>query len=151
MQSHLQQMHELFFTFDIQCQFVNGFVEMSQTVVVVHHTFVQLPFKTSEQSDWSSMSRTVLHRVSKPLKWRALSSSANVSIGWTSSSINGSSSVRIVSITLSTSSNIRTRDSLMFVTFILKKPLICYSKYAIWTKCASTALVQSAYLSKILL
>ena len=68
MQSHLQRMHALFFTFDIQCQFVNGFVEMSQTVVVVHYTFVQLPFKTSEQSDWSSMSRTVLHRVSKPLK-----------------------------------------------------------------------------------
>ena len=36
---------------------------------------------TLEQSNWSSMSRTMLCRASKPLKWVALSNSTNVSIG----------------------------------------------------------------------
>ena len=39
---------------------------------------------TSEKRNWSSMSRTLLCRASRPLKLVALSNSTNVSIGWIS-------------------------------------------------------------------
>ena len=46
---------------------------------------------TLEESNWTSMSRTMLCRASKPLKTVALSHSTNVSIDWISTSIGGSS------------------------------------------------------------
>ena len=58
------------------------FVETSQMINAVHHTFVQLSVWTSQQSNWLSISRAVLCRVTKPLKSVALSDSTNVSIGW---------------------------------------------------------------------
>ena len=58
---------------------------------------------TLEQSKWSSMSRIVPCRASKPLKWVALLDSTNVLIDWIWSSI-GSSSYEVIEACPSTSS-----------------------------------------------
>ena len=70
---------------------------------------------TLEESNSSSMWRIVLCRASKPLRSIALSDSTNVSIGWISSLIGGSS-IHIVSITSSTSSSITTQYSSSFAS-----------------------------------
>ena len=54
---------------------------------------------TLDHRNWSSMSRTMLCRASKPFKLALLSISTNVLIGWVLSSTCGSSSIRIVSKT----------------------------------------------------
>ena len=71
---------------------------MSQTVVIVHHTFVQLPFE--------HRSKAIGHRcqgASKPLESVARSDSRIVSIGWMWSLIGGLSS-EVVETCPSTSS-----------------------------------------------
>ena len=89
---------------------------------------------TSEQGNLSTMSRTMLCRTSKPLKPGALSASANVSISWILSSIGGSSSIRIVSKT-STSTSIISQYSLLFASSVFRNPSFLllrwkFAKYA---------------------
>ena len=68
---------------------------MSQTIVTIHHTSVQLRLNIGAKQLIVDVND---RRTSKPLKSVALSDSTNVSIGWISSSIGGSS-IRIISIT----------------------------------------------------
>ena len=95
MQSHMPWMHD-FFTLDIHFQFVNvSLKHLKRSSQFIIHLFSfrlnigakQLVIDVKD------------NRASKPLKSVALSNSTNVSIGWISSSIGGSSSIRIVSIT----------------------------------------------------
>ena len=74
------------------------------------------PVWTSEQSNWSSMSRTMICRASKPLKPATLLDSTSFSIGWISSSLGGSPSIYIVSKTSLASSNITSKYFLLFVS-----------------------------------
>ena len=102
MQSHLTRMHD-FFTLDILCQFVNISLKCLKRPLT---------------------SRTRLCRASRPLKSVALSYSTNVYIGWIQSSIGGSSSLRIDSITSSTPSNIIAQHSSLLASSIIKEPLM---------------------------
>ena len=69
-----------FFAHDVQCWFVNDSLKRFKRPpqFIIHMS------KTSEQSNWSLMSRTMLCRASKTLKSVALSDSTNISIGRTS-------------------------------------------------------------------
>ena len=104
MQSHLPRMHK-FFTCEIQCQFVDILLKrLKQMIVAIHHTFVQLLFEHRSKASGRRCQGQCLCRASKPSKPVALLDSTYVSIGWILSSIGGSSSIRIVPKTSSTSS-----------------------------------------------
>ena len=95
MQSNLSQMHE-FCMLDIRCRFVNvSLKRLKRSSQFIIHM-------SSFRSNIGAKQLVVNvkdSRASKSLKLVALSDSANVSIGWISSSIGGSSSIRIVFIT----------------------------------------------------
>ena len=68
MQSHLSRMHE-FFTLDIQCLFVNVPLKRLKRPSSHNSSYnYSASIWTSEQICWSSMSRIMLCRASKPLK-----------------------------------------------------------------------------------
>ena len=101
-----------FFTLDIQCQIFNVSLKHLKRLsrFIIHMINFSLNIGAK---NWSSMSKIVLCRVSKPLKLVTLSNSTNVSIGYISSSIGGSSLICIISRTSSTSSSITTQYSLL--------------------------------------
>ena len=87
-------------TLDTQCQLVNVSLKHLKQSDRCSSYICPRSVWTSEQSKWSSMSRIVLCRASKPLKSVALSDSTNVSIGWISSSVGDFSPIHIISRTL---------------------------------------------------
>ena len=72
MQSHLPRMHE-FFELDIKCLFVNvSLKRLKRSSHFIIHLFSFRLNIGAKQSNWSSMSRIMLCRASKPLKSVAL-------------------------------------------------------------------------------